>query len=144
MPLSGWRVQPGSAGPRRDFRITVGLREGWAAEAPLHGLDEAVAVAAAWMQDRAAAGRPFLSGMFTPGAVVYAWVAEDGVARRGEEPVAIFSGEALPAYVGDVPDDEVAAMLNELAALLGTALRQQHMHVSYQEHAWTLISDAGS
>ena len=28
-----YSVVPGSLGPRRDFRITVGLREGWDAEA---------------------------------------------------------------------------------------------------------------
>ena len=35
-------VVPGSQGPRRDFRISVGLLEGWDAEAQVFDVSEAV------------------------------------------------------------------------------------------------------
>ncbi len=122
-----------SFGPRRQFRVTVGLREGWDASAPVHSLAEAAAAAKAWMAERAGLGRNVLSGMFTRGEVVY---PRGGAIAR--EPVAIFAGEALPAELGDCPDDEIETMLNEVAARMAAALDQDQVHVAYRDRAWTL------
>ena len=65
-------VVPGSQGPRRDFRISVGLREGWDAEGRVFDVSEAVRTAHAWMKRRVEAGQPALSGMFTRAEVTYA------------------------------------------------------------------------
>ena len=58
-------VVPGSRGRRRDFRISVGLREGWDAEGRVLDVSEAVRTARAWMKRRVESGQPVLSGMFT-------------------------------------------------------------------------------
>lgn len=129
---------PESQGPRRDFRITVGLREGWGADGRLHSVDEAAEVSLAWMERRAAEARPFLSGMLTPGNVAYAWTDPQGVARRGDEPVVLFTGDALHAHVGQLTDSEIEALLDELAALLGAALGQEHLHIAFGDRMWTL------
>jgi hypothetical protein len=55
----------GSQVQRRDFRISVGLREGWDAEGRVFDVSEAVRTARAWMKRRREAGHPALSGMFT-------------------------------------------------------------------------------
>jgi len=55
----------GLIGPRRDFRISVGLREGWDSEGRVFDVSEAVRTARAWMKRRVEAGQPALSGMFT-------------------------------------------------------------------------------
>jgi hypothetical protein len=68
----------GSLGPRRDFRISVGLREGWNAEGRVFDVSEAVRTARAWMKRRVEAGQPALSGMFTRAEVTYAWPRPDG------------------------------------------------------------------
>ena len=60
-----YSVVPGSLGLRRDFRISVGLREGWDAEGRVFDVSEAVRTAGAWMKRRVEAGQPALSGMFT-------------------------------------------------------------------------------
>jgi hypothetical protein len=83
----------GSDGPRRDFRISVGLREGWDAEGRVFDVSEAVRTARAWMRRRVEAGEPALSGTFTRAEVTYAWPREDGVGSD-REPVALFTGEA--------------------------------------------------
>ena len=59
-----YRLVPGSRGPRRDFRITVGLREGWDDEGRVFDVSEAVRTARRWMKRRVEAGLPALSGMF--------------------------------------------------------------------------------
>ena len=64
---------PGSPGPRSDFRISVGLREGWDAEGRVFDVSEAVRTARAWMKRRVEAGQPALYGMFTRAEVTYAW-----------------------------------------------------------------------
>ena len=115
-------VVAGSDGPRRDFRISVGLREGWDAEGRVFDVSEAVRTARAWMRRRVEAGRPALSGMFTRAEVTYAWPRPDGTVGSDREPVAPFTGEAVHAYLGHLPDAAIEAMLNELAIELGAAL----------------------
>ncbi len=134
-------VVPGSQGPRRDFRITIGLREGWDAEGRVFDVSEAVRTARAWMKRRVEAGQPALSGMFTRGEVTYAWPRGDGTVGSDREPVALFTGEAVHAYLGQLPDEAIEAMLNELAVELGAALGQERIYVAFADRTWIL--DAG-
>ncbi len=139
--LPAYEIVAGSRGPRREFRITVGLREGWDAEGRVYDISEAVRTARGWMRRRVEAGAPALSGMFTRGEVTYAWPRSDGSVGSDREPVAIFSGEAVHAYLGHLSDATVEAMLNELAAELGAALGQERLYVSFCDRTWIL--DAG-
>jgi len=132
---------PGSRGPRRDFRITVGLREGWDEEGRVYDISEAVRTARTWMRRRVEAGLPALSGMFTRAEVTYAWPREDGTAGSGREPVAVFTGEAVHAYLGHLPDEAIEAMLNDLAIELGRVLGQERLYVAFCGQTWIL--DAG-
>jgi hypothetical protein len=74
--------------------------------------------------------------MFTRGEVVYAGSAGGDAPDR--EPVAIFTGEVLPLYAGDLDDDTVRTMLNELASDIGCTLEQEEVHVGYRDRTWTL------
>ena len=87
-----YAVVPGSQGPRGDFRISVGLREGWDAEGRVFDVSEAVRTARAWMKRRVEAGHPALSGMFTRAEVTYAWPRDDGTVGSDREPVALRAG----------------------------------------------------
>lgn len=136
-----YTVVPDSLGPRRDFRITVGLREGWEEEGRVYDVSEAVRCARAWMRRRMDAGQPALSGMFTRGEVTYAWRRDDGSVGSDREPVAIFTGEAVHAYLGHLADAEIEDMLNQLASELGAALGQERIYVAFCGRTWIL--DAG-
>lgn len=136
MPESNYEIVAGSRGPRREFKITVGLREGYDPDGRVYDVSEATKIALNWMTERAASGQPFLSGMFTRGEVAYAWRRDDGTAGRDREPVAIFTGEVIPLYMGGLADAAVEAMLNELAARLGEALRQERIYIAFREHTW--------
>ena len=103
--MKSFRLLPASEGPRREFKITLGLRAGYGPAGRIYDLEEAVRAAHRWMMERAARGEPFLSGMFTRGEVVYA--DPDGGAASHREPVAIFTGEVLPQYAGDLDDRTV-------------------------------------
>jgi hypothetical protein len=133
-----YAVVAGSTGPRRDFRITVGLREGWDAEGKVYDVSEAVRTARAWMRRRVAGGLPALSGMFTRAEVTYAWPRPDGTVGSDREPVAVFTGEAVHAYLGSLPDQIVEGMLNELAIELGVALGQERIYVAFCDRTWIL------
>ncbi len=136
-----YAIVPGSLGPRRDFRISIGLREGWDAEGRVFDVSEAVRTARAWMKRRVAAGLPALSGMFTRAEVTYAWPRADGSVGSDREPVALFTGEAVHAYLGGLPDAAIEAMLNELAVELGVALGQERIYIAFCDRTWIL--DAG-
>jgi hypothetical protein len=143
-PPGGWQtlydLVPDSYGPRRDFRITVGLREGWDEEGRVFDVSEAVRTARAWMLRRVGKGLPALSGMFTRAEVTYAWPRDDGTVGSGREPVAILTGEAVHAYLGHLPDAEIEDMLNELASEMGAALGQERLYVSFCNRTWILDS----
>jgi hypothetical protein len=136
-----YSLVPGSLGPRRDFRISVGLREGWDADGRVFDVSEAVRTARAWMKRRVEAGQPALSGMFTRAEVTYAWPRPDGTVGSDREPVALFTGEAVHAYLGHLPDETIEAMLNELSIELGVALGQERIYVAFADRTWIL--DAG-
>jgi hypothetical protein len=127
---------PGSEGPRREFKISWGLRAGYGLTGRIYDLEEAIRAAHRWMRERDARGEPFLSGMFARGEVVYA--GSDADAAHDREPVAIFTGEVLPLYAGDLDDETVRALLNELASEIGDILEQEEVHVSYRDRTWTL------
>jgi hypothetical protein len=139
--IQDYAVVPGSSGPRRDFRISVGLREGWDTEGRVFDVSEAVRTARAWMKRRVEAGLPALSGMFTRAEVTYAWPRPDGSVGSDREPVALFTGEAVHAYLGHLPDAAIEQMLNELSVELGAALGQERIYVAFADKTWIL--DAG-
>jgi len=136
-----YAVVKDSLGPRRDFRITIGLREGWDEEGRVFDVSEAVRTARGWMKRRLEKELPALSGMFTRAEVTYAWPREDGTVGSDREPVALFTGEAVHAYLGHLADAEIEAMLNELAIELGAALGQERIYVAFRDRTWIL--DAG-
>jgi hypothetical protein len=78
-------------------------------------VSEAVRSARAWRKRRVESGQPALSGMFARAEVTYAWPRDDGTVGSDREPVALFTGEAVHAYLGDLSDAAIEAMLNELA-----------------------------
>ena len=99
-PPGDYVVVPGSQGPRRDFRISVGLREGWDAEGRVFDVSKAVRTARAWMKRPVDSSQPAFSGMFTRAEVTYAWPRDDGTVGSDREPVALFTGGAVHAHLG--------------------------------------------
>src|SRR5438067_9692338 len=137
--MKAFRLVPASEGPRREFRITLGLRAGYGSAGRIYDLEEAVRTAHRWMWERAARGEPFLSGMFTRGEVVYADSAGEAASHR--EPVAIFAGEVLPQYAGGLDDGTVRELLDELAAEMRRTLEQNEVHIAYGHRTWKLKAD---
>ena len=134
--MTSFSIVSTSEGPRREFKITWGLRAGYGPAGRIYDLEEAIRAAHRWMRDRDARAEPFLSGMFTRGEVVYA--GSEAAAAHDREPVAIFTGEVLPPYAADMDDRTVEILLNELASEIGRILEQKEVHVAYRERTWTL------
>ena len=63
-----------------------------------------------------------------------------GPSARTANPT-LFTGEAVHAYHGHLPDSAIVAMLNELAGELGAALGQERIYVAFADGTWIL--DAG-
>jgi len=87
-----------SEGPRREFKITRGLRAGYGPSGRIYDLEETIRAAHRWTRERDARAEPFLSGMFPRGEVVFA--GSETEAAHDREPVAIFTGEVLPHHAG--------------------------------------------
>lgn len=129
-----YRQVRGSHGPRREFKITLGLRAGYQPGGRLYDLEEAVRAAHRWMMARARRKQTFLTGMFTRGEVLYARSS----VLSDREPVAIFSGEALPLASKKLDDAKIEAMLDELAIEMARTLEQEEVHIAYRDRTWTL------
>src|SRR5499427_9470663 len=118
--MKSFFLAPNSEGPRREFKITWGLRAGYGLSGRIYDLEEAIRAAHKWMRERDARAEPFLSGMFTRGEVIYA--GSEAESAHDREPVAIFTGEVLPHYAADIDDDAVLILFNELASDIGGIL----------------------
>ena len=134
--MKGFSLVPTSEGPRREFKITWGLRAGYDPSGRMYDVEQAIRAAHGWMKERNARAEPFLSGMFTRGEVIYA--DSETEAAHNREPVAIFTGEVLPLYAADLDDDAVRILLNELASDIGRILKQEEVHVAYRDRTWML------
>src|ERR1700719_160089 len=90
--MKSFRLLPASEGPRREFKITLGLRAGYGPAGRIYDLEEAVRAAHRWMTERAARGEALLSGMFARGEVVYAdrEVGPQAIASRSPSSLARF------------------------------------------------------
>jgi hypothetical protein len=137
--LKLFRLVQASEGPRREFKITLGLRAGYGSAGRIYDLEEAVRSAHRWMWERAARGEAFLSGMLTRGEVVYD--DSGGEAASHREPVAIFAGEVLPQYASDLDDGTIRELLDELAGEMGRTLEQEEVHIAYGDRTWTLKAE---
>ena len=95
--MKSFSLVPTSEGPRREFKITWGLRVGYGPSGRIYDLEETIRAAHRWTRERDARAEPFLSGMFTRGEVVFAGSETEVAHDRG--PVAISTG-VLPHYAG--------------------------------------------
>ena len=67
--MKSFRLVPASEGPRREFKITLGLRAGYGSAGRIYDLEEAVRTAHRWMWERAARGEPHLAPLGGPRSV---------------------------------------------------------------------------
>src|ERR1700737_5146793 len=61
--MKSFSLVPTSEGPRREFKITWGLRAGYGPSGRIYDLEEAIRAAHRWMRERNARAEPFFSGM---------------------------------------------------------------------------------
>lgn len=136
-PMTIYKPVPAKTGERRSFRITCGLREGYAEQATTHTTEEFKDHLKMWMVGRGGISRPYLTGTVIAGDVVYAW-PDGGTWKSDEEPTAIFQGEVSVLYNADLTDNQVVELLNDLGAHLGNALNQYRVYVAYRDETWVL------
>lgn len=135
-----YRRLPAETAERRTFAITASLVEGYE-DGPTHPVDDAVKAHAGWMCRQIAEGRPYLTGVFTVGALSYAWPRPElapEASHATTEPVVTFTGEINVLYNPRLADMAVEEMLDDLAGQLGAALGQVRVYVAYQDRTWVL------
>jgi hypothetical protein len=138
-------VVPGSQGPRRDFRNSVGLREGWDAEGRVFDLSEAVPHGSRLDEApcRVRPARTFRHVYSRGSHLCLATRRRHG--RFGPRTRSPIHGRSGPRVPGHLSDAAIEAMLNELATELGAALGQERIYVAFETgHGfWMPASIAG-
>lgn len=119
---------------RKNFKITVSLKEGYALGAKRHRLGAAEKAIADWMKQRLEAGEAVVSGFLHEGKLLFP--AKEHQARITIEPTVVFEGElSSPADVKR-SKKEVKETLSSLAETLKSRLRQEAVFVSYRDEHW--------
>jgi hypothetical protein len=136
-----------SRGRFQRFAITVGLKEGYDQSAKTHTLNEAVKIVEDHLKERATQNKPFLTGIFTLGTVVYAWPgnAENaGEAGSANEDQVTYSGETSPLYHDGLSYDQIEEALVSLADCLGKELGQTRIYLLLDREVWIRQDDEKS
>lgn len=126
-------------GTAKHFQICVSVSEGFGNKR-VHPVVEAMAVVGGWQVMRANKGLPFLSGMLSEQTILFC-IGRRGAAEACREPLVVFSGTVSVRRTPVPADEEVVAMIEDLAARLGTAFRQTRVNVEYRNSAWVLEAD---
>lgn len=134
--MTAYRVLPAPA-RRRSFSLTFGLRVGYESS-KVHSIGALREALLLWMEDRAAAGRPYLTGLLLAGEVLYAWPMGAGAAGSRAEPVAEFRGEISPLYQSSLSDEDAKKLLCEMAAAIGQVLDQERVYASFLDETWVV------
>ena len=127
---------------RRTFSMSFGLREGFEQEATTHDIAEAVELLQRWIAHRLETGRPHLNGQLAPIVLAYGWMGDDNKAETRSEPGVRFWGFVSVRSHPHLSDEEVEAMLDELAARFAQAFGQRRMNLEYRDKTWVLELDA--
>ena len=132
--MKSFRLLPPSEGPRREFKITLGLWAGGAHLRSGRGRTDG-----APLDDGTGSARGAFSVRY-----VHPWRSCLCRSRRWaashRERVATFTGEVIPQYAGDLDDRTVRELLDELAGEMGRALEQEEIHIAYSDRTWTLTA----
>ena len=142
--MKNYSVVVGSYGPKKVFSVTFGLLEGWGQQGGVvHTIEEAVQAGKACIARQATgAGQNdfILSGVFTPGHLIYAWPG-----GSGDEANTVFSGEVKPLYANrggrPITKEELVELLNEFASEVGGTLGQKRVYVSLGDETWIIQQD---
>lgn len=124
---------------KRSFEITLGLRQGYAPDAPVYSGEEVVGVIKEWLNQRLNAGLPILTGKFVYGkgmGLLYPLRNDPADQSKGQfttdEPLFIYTGELSPWYDRDRTDTEVILTLRDLALHIGRKFNQKRMYYSFK------------
>jgi hypothetical protein len=120
---------------RKNFKITVSLKEGYEAGARRHRINAVEKAIAAWMERRLEAKQPVLSGFLHEGKLLFP-AKEKQSASVAIEPTAIFEGELSSPEDVKRSDKEVKETLDGLAQILKSKLKQQSVFISYRNDHW--------
>lgn len=138
--MTRYRRLATEAAPRRTYRISVGLVEGFSDKGTLHDIKDAERVILRWISARIRAGQMFLSGTLAQQVVLYG-IGDRTDARAISEPVAVFSGFVSVRRTPTPSDAEVDAMLEELASQLGAALGQVRVNIENCDTTWVIEAE---
>jgi len=121
---------------RRPFVITAGLRVGYEGGTMYHP-EQARQAIKHWVEARATAGQPYLTGVITECWLAYGH-GQGRTANTGIEPAITFAGDTSVTALADLRDEEIEAILDNLAAHLGEALEQLRVEIAYCHKTWAI------
>lgn len=92
-----------------------------------------------WMRHRCNKGLEYVTGIVTSGHVLYTWPGAKGDDKP--EPAIVFSGDVSIVYNANLEDDQIIAILNDLASYLGEHMNQTRVYVAYRNKTWVMEAD---
>jgi len=124
---------------KKTFKIDIGLRKGYDAEAIIFTVENAISNYENWMKYRVDNKLPVVTGYIIPYMLVYPVRNnnEDG-SRVVQEPGCSINGEMSPKYDKHRHDDEILDTLKSLSLYMGQQLQQKRIYLSYRNNQYTI------
>ncbi len=118
------------------FEITVGLREGHnnyfsASPGVIHSVEEVVSLVKGHLRKCSLSRIPFLNGKIIQCQLVHAELAQGRRAPTTDEPAVTYSGITNLLCNSGLSDKEAIEFLHGLASVLGRALGQERVYVTF-------------
>ena len=115
----------------RRFLITFSLRSGRGKDEVVFLQSDVERAILGWIAARIAGGKKYLTGCITMANLVGNSNPEERWVGVGTEPQVIFSGVLHPNLQRDCREEEVFAMLQELAQIVGMQILQERIFVEF-------------
>jgi hypothetical protein len=124
---------------KRSYKITFGLKEGYAPKARVHTLQSAGRIIRRWMSGRLSTKQPLVSGLLQAGLLFFPAISAAQVPNSVTvSPSAIFSGELSSVEDLKRKNKEVMQTLESLASALRKGLKQESVFIIYRDENWCI------
>lgn len=128
-----------SSMPLKSFALTIGMREGYEADAKIYHLSDIEQVIAQWMKGRIDQKLSIITGMLQSSTLLYPVRNnnEDG-SRIITEPTCEYTGTLSAKYDADRTDAEVIQTISDLARWVGEKMNQKRVYCTYCDQQWVV------
>jgi hypothetical protein len=119
---------------KKSYKITCGLKEGYAKSGKVHTVKSAGNIIREWLAERLKSKQQLITGLLQEGILFFPAVNDQEAVTAS--PCAIFTGERSTPQDVKRSNKEVKATLEDLAQTFKEKLKQESVYIIYRDKNW--------